>query len=224
MSSKSRRNTPKKPAKPGSVPGETRTVLQEIRPKAGPRPDTVGDVPNGYAASGLELPELQRRLADLVAGRRGEDQPPLDPEKEKLRKVIQIIRAPRTSQRAGEALAQFAVVDAVLEYLWVNGVRVDEELATERWVPTPGRGENNPYDTGIWIERAEDGTWPSVDTEDFFDPDKIEVTQGEDEWVAAHPCGVVGRGSTKIAALNDATQQLIERMNKAEVDGDGATL
>ncbi|ANA86634.1 hypothetical protein PBI_CLUBL_136 [Gordonia phage ClubL] len=108
-------------------------------------------------------------------------------------------------------------------------VRV-EDREEIRWIPSAGMaGKVSEMDQGVWIERNEDGTWPSMDPLDYIDPNDIKTEptpddEFEDEidanrrYRAVHvPTGHVAYGRKPL----NAHKNLIEKLERIEASREG---
>lgn len=95
---------------------------------------------------------------------------------EQMYELFKILRAPAE----GPARSAITVVNLgfmrLVNALYDQGVRYHPELATKRWISSPGMTPRHDQDEGKWIERNEDGSWPDDDPMKNLDPLKdIEV-------------------------------------------------
>ncbi|QDF15427.1 hypothetical protein SEA_MOLLYMUR_67 [Gordonia phage Mollymur] len=101
--------------------------------------------------------------------------------------------------------------------LWDAGYRRHPEHERVRWIPSAGMaGRISEYDQGVYIERNEDGTWPSLDAVDYVDPDDIVIVRDEDDrtkFRATHtPSGRFALGKSRLKAQ----KALLEELEKVE--------
>jgi hypothetical protein len=147
--------------------------------------------------------------------------PEVDPQQRMLAEELAVIHLPEYHNPAGRKLAKPAVssikqAPRVADYLFKRGWRFHPELEQVRWVPTPG-GMPGPYDTGLHISPNEDGTWPILDPEEFWDVGDIKVQQLDDGmWGAAHPRGIQFEAATKSEAYEGLVKRLREKIEEAK--------
>ncbi|MER5837247.1 hypothetical protein ABT116_42410 [Streptomyces sp. NPDC002130] len=66
-----------------------------------------------------------------------------------------------------------------------------------------------------WVHDG-NGTWPTPNPEDFYDAEKIDLSQTPGgEWVAAHPCGANAKHPSKAKAHADVVRQLLVKIEEA---------
>lgn len=168
-------------------------------------------------------PDMIKQFENMVRGRleiqESEDN---DPEVKALADELRQIRLPG-EERDGRSISKpdvVTVMDAerLARYLVKGrGVRVHPELETQRWIPTPGKaGSGGTMDAGTHISKGEDGQWPIVDPEAFYDMDQIEVRQdpANGEWVASHPSGVHHSSYSKMKAQAACVNELMARIDE----------
>lgn len=166
-------------------------------------------------------PDAISQFKSLVAGKleiqESEDN---DPEVKALANELRQIRLP-AEERAGRKTNSSEVVtimdaERLARYLvHGRGVRVHPDLETVRWIPTPGKaGSGGTMDAGTHISKGDDGHWPVVDPEAFYDMDQIEVAQdpSNGEWVASHPSGVHHSSHSKMKAQAACVNELMQRI------------
>lgn len=192
----------------------------------GPKGKRNSGPPEGFVESedrpGIwSHPDAIAYMANLVKGKldiqESEDN---DPEVRALANELRQIRLP-AEERAGRKTAPADVItimdaDRLARYLVKGrGVRVHPDLETIRWIATPGKaGSGGTMDAGTHIEKDEEGQWPVVDPESFYDMDQIEVAQdpSNGEWVASHPSGVHHSSHSKMKAQAECVNELMRRI------------
>lgn len=97
-------------------------------------------------------------------------------EVEQLYGLLKILRAPSE----GPGRPAITVVNMgfmrIANALYDQGVRYHPELASCRWISSPGITPGHDQDEGKWIQRNPDGSWPDDDPMKNLDPAKdIEV-------------------------------------------------
>lgn len=197
-------------------------VLQEVRFRPSVKTPPPGYVENPNSPGQWVTPQyldwIRDSLSGAVAARAAEAE--LDPEVKRLADFLAVLHLPEHTvgdrKVADPTRVEIHQSARMAQYLVDCGWRFHPEHETKRWVPTP----NGPSgDLGIHVERNPDGTWPTPDPEDFYDPEKIVTSQGRDgSWVASHPCGVYAQAPTKARAHADVVQQLLTKTEEARAD------
>ncbi|WP_326600524.1 hypothetical protein [Rhodococcus sp. PD04] len=174
------------------------------------------DPETGRLVTGEYLDLIVGQLRDAIADRTAAAK--LDPEVKKLAEELSVVHLPK-HEVAGRQTAEPTRVEIyqstrIAAYLYRRGWRFHPEHEQIRHVSTP---DTDPAgDMGIHIERNEDGTWPIPDPEDFYDAERINVSQTPTgKWIASHPCGIYAEGKTKAVAHADVVQQLLQKIEEA---------
>ncbi|WP_159844945.1 hypothetical protein [Nocardia sp. CY41] len=172
---------------------------------------------------GQMSPQYIAYLQQIIAGKVEESGPvpEMDPEIVSMAEELAVIHLPEWLNPLGRKLAEPTVTSMkqairVAEYLHKRGWRAHPEHEQIRWLPTPG-GMPGPYDTGLHIERNEDGSWPEdPDPERFWDIEAIEVRQlPNGKWGAAHPRGIGFEATTKSEAYAGLVNKIREKIEEA---------
>jgi hypothetical protein len=205
-----------------------REVIDSREFPAGAQLDDDGyiDVGNGARVT----PAFAAFVEQVVSGRLPDPGkvPEVDPQVRALAAELTVVHLPEWTNPAGRKLAEPTVTSIkqairIAAYLVDRGVRVHPELERIRWVPTPG-GPPGPYDTGLHITPNEDGTWPVLDPEAFWDVDDIETAQKPDgTWAAAHPRGLQFEAGTKSEAYAGLVERIRAKIEEANANRAAST-
>ncbi|MFI9506959.1 hypothetical protein [Nocardia sp. NPDC052566] len=170
----------------------------------------------------LVTPQFLAFIQQALSGKLAESEATaeLDPEVKALAEELSVIHLPawqsKTSPKTAEAtVTGIKQATRVAEYLVKRGVRVHSELVEIRWVPTPG-GQPGAFDTGMHVTKDDNGEWPALDPEEFYDLEDIKVSQTDDGlWYAVHPRGLSFEAATKTEAYAGLVDQLRQRIAQA---------
>ncbi len=195
-------------------------VLQEINFRPSGKTPPPGYIENPNAPGQWVKPEYLDWIRETLAGavQNQTEAAKLAPDVKALADELAVVHLPEHTV-ADRKVAEPTRVEIhqstrLAAYLHRRGWRHHPEHEQVRWVPTP----NGPSgDLGIHIERNSDGTWPTPDPEDFYDPEKIVTSQGRDgSWIASHPSGVYAQAPTKARAHANVVQQLLTKTEEAK--------
>lgn len=194
-------------------------VIKEVRFNNGRPPGYVEDPNNpGVWTSPKHADWLREQLTGAIA-----DQTALakvDPEVKALSDELAVVHLPEydlgAAKKAEPTRFEIKQPTRLAAYLHSRGWRHHPECEEVRWVPTP---DGQAHDLGIHITKSEDGTWPTPNPEDFYDAEKIDLSQTPGgEWVAAHPCGANAKHPSKAKAHADVVRQLLVKIEEANAD------
>ncbi|OBA62179.1 hypothetical protein A5780_19155 [Nocardia sp. 852002-20019_SCH5090214] len=152
------------------------------------------------------------------------DVPEVDPEVRRLIEELTVVHLPEWRTPSGRKIAEPAVARIpqaarLAQYLVDRGWAQQPERERIRWAPTPG-GLTDPFDTGLHYERDENGEWPVIDPEAFWDIEHIETKQQQDgTWVAAHHRGIAFTGATKSEAYAGLVDRIRNKIEEAKQHG-----
>nr|WP_296764070.1 hypothetical protein [Rhodococcus sp. (in: high G+C Gram-positive bacteria)] len=144
------------------------------------------------------------------------------PEREAFYHNLKRLRAPAFGNMPAVSVEITGGWQRIADTLWDLGYRLDESVATKRWVATPGMGENSSGDGGKFYERNEDGTWPAEAVAAELDLADIKTHPLADGTFAAihEPTSISMAGKTKLEAHRLVIAEL-EKLTAPAEEPDG---
>ncbi|MGW5316712.1 hypothetical protein [Nocardia thailandica] len=200
-------------------PGPSETVVREVL-------TATGREQIEYHQTGTEGVQVTDRmmgfLRQVVEGKLPTvDVPEASPEVRQLTEELAVLHLPEWRNPAGRKLAEPTVITMtqaarIADYLVRRGYVHDPEREAIRWAPTP-RGLPGPHDLGLHYTRGEDGQWPVLDHEAFWNVDDIRVEQLPDgTWKGEHPRGLAFQAATKSEALAGIAAKVRQKIEEAQ--------
>lgn len=194
-----------------------REVIKEVKFRGAGRPPGYTEDPDnpGVWVSPQHKDWMREQLTGAVANQKALAE--VDPEVKALAEELSIVHLPeqKLGDRKVAEPTRFEIKQSVrfAQYLTDRGYRHHPEHERIRWVPTP---DGMMHDLGIHITPDENGEWPTPNPEDFYDAEKITLSQTPGgEWVAAHPCGFHAKHPSKAKAHAAVVKQLLSKIEEA---------